>query len=107
MYKRKVKLTHLLLFYDNGATKDVFYPGVISGKALMRKIARDPRVLVRRSDDGCYTAVQPSRAGLKSAVSLGYEVVGLETDPIKLICFSTQRITRGMPDGQGDTSASD
>lgn len=107
MYKRKVKLTHLLLFYDNGATKDVFYPGVISSKALMRKIAIDPRVLVRRSDDGCYTAAQPSRVGLKSAVSLGYEVVGLETDPIKLICFSTQRITRGMPDGQGDTSASD
>lgn len=91
MYKRKIKLTRLLLFYDDGATQEVFYPGVISGKALIRKLAIDPRVLVRRSDDDWYTAVQPSRAGLKSAVSLGYEVVGLETDPIKLICFSIQR----------------
>lgn len=106
MYKRKIKLTHLLLFYGDGATKEVFYPGVISGKALMRKIAIDPRVLVRRSDD-YYTAVQLSRTGLKSAVSLGYEVVALETDPIKLVCYSIQRITRVMSDGQDDTSASD
>lgn len=92
MYKRKIKLTRLLLFYGDGSTQEVFYPGVISGKALMRKIAIDPRVLVRRSDDGWYTAVHPSRLGLKSAVSLGYDVVSLETDPIKLVCFSTQRV---------------
>lgn len=92
MYKRKIKLTRLLLFYGDGSTQEVFYPGVISGKALMRKIAIDPCVLVRRSDDGRYTAAQPSMAGLESAVSLGYKVVRLETDPIKLVCFSTQRV---------------
>lgn len=107
MYKRKIKLTRLLLFYADGATREVFYPGVISGKALIRQIAIDPRVLVRRSDDGRYAVVQPDRAGLKSAVSLGYYVVSLETDPIKLICLSNQRITGGMPGGQVDTSASD
>lgn len=100
MYKRKIKLTRLLLFYDDGSTREVYYPGTISGKQLMARLAIDPRVLIRDKEDCRYIAVQPSRAGLKTAIVMGGAVVVLETDPIKLVCFSKQ-ITGFADDQEG------
>lgn len=88
-YKRKIKLTWLLC-YGDGSTQEVYYPGTISGKQLMARLAIDPRVLIRDKEDCRYIAVQPSRLGLKTAIVTGSAEVMLETDPIKLVCFSKQ-----------------
>ena len=100
MYKRKIKLTRLLLFYDDGSTREVYYPGTISGKQLMSRLAIVPRVLIRDKEDCRYIAVQPRRAGLRTAIVMGDAVVVLETDPIKLVCFSKQ-ITEFADDQEG------
>lgn len=73
----------------------MYYPGRISVKQLMSKLATDPRVLILDKESNRYIAVQPSRLGLKMAVVLGFEVVMLETDPIKLVCVSKQ--STGFP----------
>lgn len=90
MYKRKIKLTRLLLFYSDGSTREVYYPGPITGKQLIVRLAWDPRVLICDKEDGRYIAAQPSRNGLEVAVAIGFREVRLETDPIKLVCFSKQ-----------------
>lgn len=90
MYKRKIKLTRLLLCYDDGTTKVVYYPRSISGKQLIARLAMDPCVLILDKEDSRYIAVQPSRKGLEVAVAIGSREVMLETDPIKLVCFSKQ-----------------
>ena len=97
MYKRKIKLTCLLLCYGNGQTKEVYYPGTISGKQLMSRLAIDPRVLIRDKEGSRYIAVQPSRNGLEVAVAIGSRKVMLETDPIKLVCFSKQSTCLPIP----------
>ena len=100
MYKRKIKLTWLLLCYGDGSTLEVYYPGPISGKQLMARLAIDPRVLIRDKEDCRYIAVQPKRVGLKAVIVMGDAVVVLETDPIKLVCFSKQ-ITGPADDQEG------
>lgn len=90
MYKRKIKLTRLMLFYSDGSTREVYYPGSISGKQLIARLAIDPCVLICDEEDGRYIAVQPSRKGLEVAVVIGFRKVMIETDPIKLVCFSKQ-----------------
>lgn len=90
MYKRKIKLTRFMLFYSDGSTREVYYPGSISGKQLIARLAIDPCVLICDKEDGRYIAVQPSRKGLEAAVVIGFRKVMTETDPIKLVCFSKQ-----------------
>ena len=82
MYKRKIKLTCLWLCYGDGTMREVYYPGPISGKQLIARLAMDPRVLIRDKEGSRYIAVQPSREGIEAAIAVGFREVSLETDPI-------------------------
>lgn len=107
MYKKKIKLTEILLVYEGGETAIVFYPGMVSGRLFLKQVRVDRRLLILRKEDSRYIPAMACLPGLISATALSYKSMTLEVDVFRLIGISKQSVMEEIPHGQGDTFARD
>lgn len=100
MYKKKIKLTEILLVYEGGETSIVFYPGMVSGRLFLKQARVDRRVLILRKEDSRYITAMACLPGLISATALAYKSMTLEVDVFSLIDISKQSVMEEIPGEQ-------